>query len=399
VIGLLSTIVIWPMALASIAVFQGHPVTYWSVVNCVLFPALLTFSIAIHEAGHAIAACMVGLRVAQVEVGVGRRVARWRWRETTIVVHALPFGGFTRPISVRVPESRWRYAACVAAGPLATLAIVVAVMFWPTPLGFLQGLFPTEATAGRFAARDLLAFINITALAAGVIPSRSNDGTGANDGMLLVGLLRRTQGLDKSWMAAILQEARESSERDDHEGARRLLEGAMQRAPDEWVLRHFMAVTLMDLGRFSEARDLLVPLLEDERVAEQIWIVRNNIAWVDFLLRDDGLRAEADEHSAAVAAHYRDLQVAPALGTRGAVLFWLGRPQQAIGFLESAYHLNSSLAHRAVNACCLAMSMAALKRWPEAEAWLSRAVANDASCLLLHEARAALAARAPSADT
>jgi hypothetical protein len=169
VIGLLSTIVIWPMALASIAVFQGHPVTYWSVVNCVLFPALLTFSIAIHEAGHAIAACMVGLRVAQVEVGVGRRVARWRWRETTIVVHALPFGGFTRPISVRVPESRWRYAACVAAGPLATLAIVVAVMFWPTPLGFLQGLFPTEATAGRFAARDLLAFINITALAAGVI--------------------------------------------------------------------------------------------------------------------------------------------------------------------------------------------------------------------------------------
>jgi len=54
-----------------------------------------------------------------------------------------------------------------------------------------------------------------------------------------------------------------------------------------------------------------------------------------------------------------------ALGTRGAVLGWLGRHDEAIEVLQQAYVRNSSDAHRDLNACSLACSFAATGRTDE----------------------------------
>ena len=61
----------------------------------VAIPAFLVITIALHEAGHALVAYALGLRVPSIEIGVGRRLHRWSWGNTTIAVNLLPFVGFT----------------------------------------------------------------------------------------------------------------------------------------------------------------------------------------------------------------------------------------------------------------------------------------------------------------
>lgn len=77
------------------------------------------------------------------------------------------------------------------------------------------------------------------------------------------------------------------------------------------------------------------------------------------------------------------------MGTRGAVLRWMGRHDEAIALLERAFpHVKPR--DRAQIACSLAISWAAIG-WPsEALYWLGLARVNHASCPLLAEATAAV---------
>src|SRR5437868_14878501 len=91
--------------------------TGWAVVNVLVYPLIEVTSIALHEGGHALVARWLGLHVMRVEIGIGRRIARWRWRSTSISVHAFPLLAVTYLVADRVSGLRWRVCLTILAGP------------------------------------------------------------------------------------------------------------------------------------------------------------------------------------------------------------------------------------------------------------------------------------------
>jgi tetratricopeptide (TPR) repeat protein len=389
---LLLNLLILPLSMLAMAILTGHGVTLGSLGSVLLFPALALTSIACHEAGHALAARLLGLSVPRVELGAGRRVASWRWGATRVTVHAFPTLGLTYFGAASEQGLRGRVWLGVAAGPIVTALLAAAAMRWPTPFDWSEVLWPVLPLSRGWALRELFAFLNLWLLALNLLPLayllRSMGMR--NDGTLLVSLLREPAARLREFLSSpTVLEAQERSENNDHAGALRLLEAALQKDPSGVSLRNSLAVTQLSLGQFGDARTTFLQLMQELDPARiEHWVMRNNLAWTNFRLRSDELLAEADAHSAAVFERFDN---APwALGTRGSVLVWKGEVEQAVSLLERAYLMNSSPSNRALNACGLAVAHARRNDVAEARRWMQRADENDAHCPLLAEARAAL---------
>jgi len=112
------------------------------MVTVLAFLLTLGVLIVVHEYGHYRVAVACGVKVLRFSVGFGRVLWRRQPRPdgTEFVVCALPFGGYVRMLDERegdVPAAEldqafnrkplWQRAAVVAAGPLANLALAVAL--------------------------------------------------------------------------------------------------------------------------------------------------------------------------------------------------------------------------------------------------------------------------------
>ncbi|MEO5844816.1 MAG: RIP metalloprotease RseP [Caldimonas sp.] len=112
------------------------------MVTVLAFFLTLGVLIVVHEYGHYRVAVACGVKVLRFSVGFGRVL--WRRQptpeSTEFVVCALPFGGYVRMLDERegaVPSAQldrafnrkplWQRAAIVAAGPIANLALAVAL--------------------------------------------------------------------------------------------------------------------------------------------------------------------------------------------------------------------------------------------------------------------------------
>ncbi len=113
------------------------------MLTVVAFVVALGVLIAVHEWGHYRVAVACGVKVLRFSVGFGRPLLRWKRKgsETEFVIGALPLGGYVRMLDERegdVPADQRHLAfntqplraraAIVAAGPLANLALAVALL-------------------------------------------------------------------------------------------------------------------------------------------------------------------------------------------------------------------------------------------------------------------------------
>lgn len=391
----LLTLFALPTVLCALAVLCSQPFHLGAaLVNVALFPLLTLAGMVLHEGGHMAAARALGLQVPRVQLGVGRPLLRWRWARTLVTLHGLPLMGMTF-VGGRIRGHRWRYWLSVAAGPLVTVGLVAGTLAAVGWSDRQDVLFPIEVMASRPAPLELLGFTSAWMLFWNLLPLPlfRSIGLARNDGTQLLTLPFWTERrLELLEITPGLLEAEERRERGDVAGASVVLDGLRARFPGSWGVLNSVALVQMDGGLLAEARVTLLALLQTEPPLPDFrWPVRNNLAWVNYRLRVDDLRAEADEHSAAV--HRRHKNTGWALGTRGAVLSWLGRPVEAIPLLERAYVLNSTPQSRALNACGLAVALAESGRTRDALVWLDRARTNDPRCALLPEAEAAIARR------
>jgi hypothetical protein len=361
--------------------------TGWAVVNVLVYPLIEVTSIALHEGGHALAARLLGLRVPRIDIGIGRRISRWRWRNTSISVHAFPLLGVTYVGADRVSGLKWRLWLTILAGPITTALIAIGALA-VLDVGVTDAFWPQHAVLKGPAIVEMVAFQAIWLLVLNLLPLQMLRTGFRSDGtqLLRIPTLDVREIEELRVMPAVL-EAEDLRERDQFDAAYQVIRRAMEIAPDSRVLRQSLAIMLMHREELHEARALLLELLKDD-VALEVLVIRNNVAWIDFLIHADELREEADKHSEFVLSRLKDAGFA--LGTRGAILGWLGRHDEAIEMLQRAYLRNSSDANRALNACALACSLAATGRTDEATRWFERARASHPSGPLLQRAEAAI---------
>lgn len=101
-----------------------------SALLVVLFWAPL---LALHEVGHAAAAYVLGWRVGQVVIGMGRPMWRFRVGETSVEVRLLPVEGFVSCVPMRLRRPRLENALIYFAGPGIELLLALGVLVFVGP--------------------------------------------------------------------------------------------------------------------------------------------------------------------------------------------------------------------------------------------------------------------------
>ena len=123
-------------------------------LGVILFIVALLFVIMVHEAGHFIAAKLLGFKATKFFIGFGPTVWSFRKGETEYGIKLIPAGGFVKIVGMNpyedvAPEdeprsypnkARWRRAIMIAAGPathwpLAFLILAVTAMTVGFPTG------------------------------------------------------------------------------------------------------------------------------------------------------------------------------------------------------------------------------------------------------------------------
>jgi tetratricopeptide (TPR) repeat protein len=304
------------------------------------------------------------------------------------MVHAFPLLGVTYVGADRISGLKWRLWLTILAGPITTALIAFGALE-VLDVGVLKAFWPQRAVLNGPAIVEMLACQSIWLLVFNLLPLPPLRPGFRTDGtqLLQIPIADAREIFEELRVLPAVLEAEELRELDQLDAADSVIRRALETSPDSRVLRVCLALILMSREQLHEARSMMLELLKDDESLQAL-VLRNNVAWIDFLIHDDELRGEADQNSALVLTRFKD--VGFALGTRGAVLGWLGRHDEAVEMLQRAYVRNSSDTHRALNACTLACSLAATGRTDEATRWLERARASHPSGPLLGRAEAAI---------
>jgi hypothetical protein len=352
----------------------------------VFFP-LIVF---VHEAGHAVAALLVGHQVLEVKIGAGPSVTAWqgRWR---LVLGLFPLGGHVMAGSSDPSGYRAKRLAITAAGPAMN-----ALMFAVAPL--------IDASSSTL--RDF-AIVNACVLISNLFPYsvRTPYGPQRTDGL---GLVRTVS--DSEWKLAeersgfAVARAMLADQRGDREEVRRITDEAEAMNSRSVVLRTWLGYRAIKDQGYVSARTIFRELVDEDRTMSGLGqrddvsrgIHLNNLAWCDLMLDDPALIEEALSSSAAAI----DLLPGhPAIrGTRAFALILGGRPGEGIDLGHAAYAKTKEAQTKALQACVLAIGYARKWRFGQAARWIDLARRADPSCSLLGRASGELETLRPPGD-
>lgn len=369
----------WPtFFLGAWALTSGSKLTPWLLLNLAGWPVAHALSVVAHEAGHALMGAAIGFSPFRVQLGGGPVLKEIRLGPTRVELRGPPMSGRVMVSTSSMILIRARMWLLYAAGPAVTTGL-----FWLalTRSGGLE----ISSLAQRAAPWELLGFVNAILACLSLYPGHINGV--ATDGRNLL-LIVPWVPVAKFESLLIIQELHQASValgEHDFARARALSERAAARAPASEHLRFLGGVIDLMEGKVAEARLIFNEFLEhpEPQIAA---LSRNNLAWGSFIERKAERLEEALAFSeAALQALPRS---GPVQGTRGAVLYWAGRNEEADASLRSAFEANEQPHMKALNACLLSMVCSRADQRAEAGEWLARAESLDPRCVLLSEARA-----------
>jgi hypothetical protein len=304
-----------------------------------------------HELAHALAARLVGLSVFQVHIGAGRVLWSARFLKTRWFLHLLPVSGATVAAGPDLPGYRWRQFLVLLAGP--ALHAVLSLCSW-----WLLSTWSFERFGSPLHSLVLLLFwMNILLLVSNLIPRKValSSGVAGTDGGAILKLLYRPDELLRQYHRAYyVHQVVDAVDREDLAAARRWSDEGAQRYPEDALMINTSGYALIAAGDYAAGRAAFRRVLQFENLEEVVRAMgENNVAYANFMLADEALRAEADEYSAEA---YGKIAWEPAVvGTRGAVLLWLGRIDEGIELLKQAMLKTSERRNKAADAAFIAL--------------------------------------------
>jgi len=311
---------------------------------------LLVPLIVLHELAHVLAARLVGLRVFQVHIGAGPLVGSARFFHVRWHLHWLPVSGATVVAGPQMPAYRWRQFLVLLAGP-AMHALLILVS-WRLLLDW-----SLEAVGGPLHILvTLLFWINIALMISNLIPRRVAISTGiaGTDGGAMLKLLFKPGDLQHSYHRAYyVHEVVDAVDRGDFDAARRWSEDGSSRYPQDALIANAVGYMLISAGDYQAARQTFLRVLAFDGLEEVVRAMgMNNVAYTNFMLADPTLQSEAGSFSEEA---YARMPWEPAVvGTRGAVLIWLGQYDEGLILLRQALVKTPDRRNRAANASILA---------------------------------------------
>jgi hypothetical protein len=338
-----------------VSVLVASPMWWWLTLH-----PLLLVAVGVHEGCHALVGRLVGFRVFEVQVGTGPRLAVFHLVGTRVEVRAFPLCGFTSWAPTAVDGYGGRLFAAVAAGPAANLVVLVAApLVWPA-----RWALPLVAVNGWLALYNLF-------------PRR-----GGSDGAVLCRPRRSPAEAAAAMALAPYSEAVVLWKDGDHEGARRVAEQALARHPGWISAQDVLASALIGLGRYDEAREVLVDLLDAPGLAEEVRATALlGLAWADLCSADPEFAFEADAASEAA------VRLLPWLGAartaRALALLGRGEPAAALAVVPAPWSAGLDRRERASAAAVRALGLARTGHHRRARRHLAWAAWLDPACPVL----------------
>lgn len=323
----------------------------WALLNFNLVLIAQGLSVFPHELGHALMARAVGWRVFKVVVGYGPLLFKTPLLGGTLEVHAHPWGGHTIPTPPDERALRFRRFLVYAGGPLVNALLVLAVLFWlPRPNPF-KGMLTTWSPLQSFALANLVSVI------LGLLPWRypTTIGVMDSDGLALLKtpFLPHDQ-IRKAAATHFLVEGMIQLEAKRLDEAVRWYTEGLEKYPESAGLRNDLGVALLRRRDYPRAREVLLPILSDEK-AEPFFrgVTLNNVAYADLLLERADLVEEAlrfsEEAMRLVGWN------PPIRGTRAAALVVGGKLDEGLALAKEMLERNEEPEKKAFNAVVLAL--------------------------------------------
>jgi membrane-associated protease RseP (regulator of RpoE activity) len=166
-----------PLAIYTVMGAIAGQANHWAAINFAMLIVLWGAAVAAHEAGHAIAARLLGFDVHWAVVGNGPRLATFTLGRTRIALSLLPFCGAVLATTRRRERFRQRMQVFIAAGPWINVVSIVVGIWLARPSVHL--IFVEHSFWACFAAANIFAL-------------RQTAAAGRTDGVLTdVDLLQR----------------------------------------------------------------------------------------------------------------------------------------------------------------------------------------------------------------
>ncbi len=346
------------------------------VLGSILILLFMIPLVIIHELAHAGAAKLVGLRVFGITIGTGKTIWSGKFLGMDWTINILPLAGITMAGARPLPHSRWRLFFTYLAGPASHIPIALGLFF-------LEAALPQSRWDLIFIP---LIVTNILLAAISLFPHTASTVVGmqGSDGWHLfrVPFMKQSE-LIKQHVGYFSAEAMQSYAAKDFNRAESWLQQAFSLDANSGTARNIQGIIQMARGEYGGSRQTFLQLLETEeaRAPGLHYILLNNIAYLDALLRDPSLLPEADQFSAEALKH---LPWLPAItGTRGTVLVELGQLDEGIALLKRSMSLSPDKQAKALNACHIAIGELRRGNLEGARKYLVSAKTLDASCFLI----------------
>jgi predicted DCC family thiol-disulfide oxidoreductase YuxK len=341
--------------------------TIWIVAVAALMQPLAT---GLHELGHALVAKLVGLDVAAIELGFGKRIWKRQIGETLLVLRLWPLSGRTYFGTRGRSLVRLRAWLTILAGPATNVVLILPAAFWWRPLTDLAGVPLTM----------LWVLMNVAIVIANLIPRRvvSAGRLQRTDGLALIEIPRlKDAQLAPYFVGAFAARVLAATEDHDYFAAIAACQRGLRQVPHDPTLELMLSGSQNMVGEYAEGLATATSASDTKEPVIQA-AFRNNRAFSLLMLNvdhvpDDPALVEADHLSKAAYDAFPCLLFVRS--TRALILAATARPDEALKLLEYQHYRTAPVHERGDGALTRAFALRMMGRMSDAEAAAREAMA------------------------